>query len=84
MFADSVTSPLSAAAREDRYALLRRALAALGENDRTILELRHFDGLSNQECAQVLGIEQKNASIRYVRALKKLQGLLMEYTEFKP
>ena len=83
MFADSVTSPLSAAAREDRYALLRQALAALGESDRAILELRHFDGLSNQECAEVLGIEQKNASIRYVRALKKLQRLLMEYTEFK-
>ena len=84
MFADSVTSPLSKIARSDRYDLLRNAIEALPENDRIILTLRHFDAMSNTECAQALGIEAKAASIRYVRALQRLQSKLLEFTEFRP
>ena len=84
MFADTVTGPLTRIAREDRYELLRKALESLPENDRVILELRHFDGMTNTECAEALHLTQKNASIRYVRALERLRKLLMEYTEFQP
>ena len=55
----------------------------LSETDRQILELRHFDGMGNNECALVLQIEPKAASIRYVRALQKLQAQLLEHTEFR-
>lgn len=82
--AASVTSPRSVVAREDRYALLRRTVAALPEPDRQILTLRHFDGLSNLDCAAALGIEPKAASIRYVRALQRLQSKLVELSEFRP
>jgi len=82
--AASVTSPRSVAAREDRYALLRRTVASLPEPDRQILTLRHFDGLSNLDCAAALGIEPKAASIRYVRALQRLQSKLVELSEFRP
>lgn len=84
MFADTVTGPVTRIARQDRYALLREIIAELPENDRTILELRHFDGLGNAECADLLEIEPKAASIRYVRALQKLRRKLAEYTEFRP
>ena len=84
MFADTVTGPLTRIAREDRYELLRKALESLPEHDRVILELRHFDGMTNSECAEALQLTQKNASIRYVRALERLRKLLMEYTEFQP
>lgn len=84
MFADSVTGPLTKLARIDRYELLKKAMASLPENDRQILELRHFDNMSNMDCAEVLHITTKNASIRYVRALEKLQKLLVELTEFRP
>lgn len=82
--AASVTSPRSVVAREDRYALLRRTVASLPEPDRQILTLRHFDGLSNLDCAAALGIEPKAASIRYVRALRRLQSKLVELSEFRP
>ncbi len=82
MFADTVTGAFTQLARVDRRALLRQALEALTESDRRIIELRHFDGLSNNGCAEVLGITPKNASIRHVRALRKLQQKLMEFTEF--
>ncbi len=83
MFADSATGPLTRIARNDRYELLRKALESLPENDRQILELRHFDNMSNMACAEVLHISVKNASIRYVRALERLQKILTELTEFR-
>ena len=82
-FAADVTSPLSRVDRNERHALLRAAVAALPENDRAIIVLRHFDGMGNSECAETLGIEPKAASIRYVRALERLQQKLMEVSCFK-
>ena len=76
------TSPVSRVDRDERHALLRRAVDALGEADRQIIVLRHFDDLGNSECADILGIEPKAASIRYVRALERLQKKLMELSCF--
>ena len=84
MFADTVTGPLTRLARQDRYELLRKTVESLPEHDREILELRHFDGMSNTECAEVLHLTQKAASIRYVRALEHLKKQLIEFTEFRP
>jgi RNA polymerase sigma-70 factor (ECF subfamily) len=83
MFAGTMTAPNSVLAREDRHALLRQAIGELSENDRQIIILRHFDDMDNAECAHVLGIEPKAASIRYVRALERLQAKLVQYTEFQ-
>jgi len=84
MFADTVTGPLTQLARQDRYELLRKAMESLPEHDREILELRHFDGMSNTDCAEALHLTQKAASIRYVRALEHLKKQLIEFTEFRP
>ncbi len=84
MFADTVTGPLTQLARQDRYELLRKTVESLPEHDREILELRHFDGMSNTECAEALHLTQKAASIRYVRALEHLKKQLIEFTEFRP
>ena len=82
-FAADVTSPLSRVDRNERHALLRAAIAELPENDRAIIVLRHFDGMGNTECAAALGLQPKAASIRYVRALERLQQKLMELSCFK-
>ena len=83
MFAGTVTAPNSVLAREDRHALLRQAIGELSENDRQIIILRHFDDMENADCARILGIDPKAASIRYVRALERLQKKLVQYTEFQ-
>ena len=83
MFADTMTGPFTGMVRRDRCLLLHRALDGLPEEDRRIIELRNFEGMSNQDCAAALDITPKNASIRYVRALRKLQTKLTEYTEFQ-
>ena len=83
MFAGSMTAPNSVLAREDRHALLRQAIGELPENDRQIIILRHFDDMDNADCARILGIDPKAASIRHVRALERLQKKLVQYTEFQ-
>lgn len=75
-FVDTISSPRTHMLRLERQALTRRVLADLSPADREVLELRHFEELGNTECAAVLGIAPKAASIRYVRALKRLKDLL--------
>lgn len=75
-FADTISSPRTHLERLERQAMARRVLAQLSVHDREILELRHFEEMGNAECAAVLGIEQKAASIRYVRALKRFRELV--------
>lgn len=76
-FADTISSPRTHLEKLERQAMARRVLSLLSATDREILELRHFEEMSNNECAAALGIEPKNASIRYVRALKRFQELVL-------
>lgn len=80
-FADTISSPRTHLERMERLEATRRALRQMPKNDREILELRHFEELSNAECAAVLEITQKTASIRYVRALKRFRDLLLQVGE---
>jgi RNA polymerase sigma-70 factor (ECF subfamily) len=72
------TGPRTAAARAEVKAQLQSALASMEAIDREVLALRHFEQLSNDEAAQVLGIQERAAAKRYVRALKRLKELLAE------
>lgn len=79
-----IRSPKSILAKKERATLIRRMIEALPETDRQIITLRNFDALSNQDCAAILGIDQKASSIRYVRALKRLRERLQSLSEFTP
>lgn len=76
------TSPGEAAARVDMMATVEAAIAQMEPLDQEVLALRHFEELSNAEVATVLGIQQKAASIRYVRALRRLQTILADMTHY--
>jgi len=80
--AGSLTSPSQAAIREETYRQLEEALESMDPMDREVLALRHFEELSNGEVAEVLGIQEKAASIRYVRALRRLKGILTRLPGF--
>ena len=47
--------------------------------DQEVLALRHFEELSNREVAETLEIEPKAASLRYVRALRRLKEILVGF-----
>jgi RNA polymerase sigma-70 factor (ECF subfamily) len=80
--AASVTSPSRAAMRTELAQQLEQALEGMDAIDREVLALRHFEELTNSEVAETLGIEQKAASIRYVRAIKRLGRILEQLPEF--
>jgi RNA polymerase sigma-70 factor (ECF subfamily) len=71
----SGTSPSAAVARGELQQQMRDVLAMLKEKDRDILWMRHYDQLSYAEAAQVLGTTENAATVRYVRALRRLKDL---------
>ena len=73
-----LTSPSRAAMREETARQLEEAVQRMPPTDREILTLRHLEELSNKEVAEVLEIQTKAASIRYVRALKRLKDIVAD------
>ena len=57
-----------AAVRGEVKARLAEALDGMDPTDREVLAMRHFEQLSNLEAAQVLGIQERAAAKRYLRA----------------
>jgi RNA polymerase sigma-70 factor (ECF subfamily) len=78
----SLTSPSQAAVRHEVSRQLEEALESMSTIDREVLALRHFEELTNSEVAEVLGIQQKAASIRYVRAIARLKEILVQIPGF--
>ena len=72
------TSPTQAVLRAERVLRFQEALNTLDPMDREILSLRHFEELTIAETALVLDIKEDAAAKRYLRALKRLRGLLAE------
>ncbi len=81
-FVGHFTSPSQAAARAEMLGQVEQAVAAMDPLDQEVLALRHFEELSNGETAEVLGIKPKAASIRYVRAVKRLRSVLSQMPGF--
>jgi RNA polymerase sigma-70 factor (ECF subfamily) len=81
LLAESGTTPSGAAVRAEREAALHAALQQMEPADREVLALRHFEYLSNDEAATVLGATPAAASQRYYRALKRLKDLLGDVNE---
>jgi RNA polymerase sigma-70 factor (ECF subfamily) len=56
--------------------LLQEALNGMDPVDREVIALRHFEELSNDEAAAILGLTKAAASKRYVRAMLRLKDVL--------
>jgi len=80
--AAGLTSPSRAAIRGETLAQLEKALESLDPIDSEVLALRHFEELSNNEVASLLGIQKAAASKRYVRALTRLKEALANVPGF--
>jgi RNA polymerase sigma-70 factor, ECF subfamily len=76
------TSVTQAVQRAEMQLILQEAINGMDPVDREIVALRHFEELSNQETAQVLGIKPSAASTRHVRALKRLREVLQKTPGF--
>jgi RNA polymerase sigma-70 factor (ECF subfamily) len=70
------TRPSEAAVRAEAKVRLQEALNAMDPIDREVLALRHVEQLTNAEAALSLGIQERAAAKRYLRALKRLKDIL--------
>ena len=57
------------------------AISDLGDQDCEIIVMRHYEQLSNQEVAQALQLSEPAASMRYLRAVRRLRATLMASAE---
>jgi RNA polymerase sigma-70 factor (ECF subfamily) len=73
-----LTRPSVAAVRDEVRMRLAEALDTMDPTDREVLAMRHFEQLSNMEAAHVLGIQERAAAKRYLRALARLKEILSE------
>jgi RNA polymerase sigma-70 factor (ECF subfamily) len=71
-----LTSASQAAIRAEHKLHVQEALNSMEPLDREVLVLRHFEHLTNDETALVLGLRKSAASQRYIRALKRLKEIL--------
>lgn len=76
-FVDTEATPASEAIRQELSRKLAVAIDSLDDDDREVILLRHQELLSNQEAALALGITEAAASMRYLRAVRKLKAALL-------
>ncbi|MGI9472086.1 MAG: sigma-70 family RNA polymerase sigma factor [Rubripirellula sp.] len=75
---DPGLTPATAATQREIAGQVEAVVELLNEQDREIILMRHYEHLSNLEIAQVLKLNPPAASMRYLRALRRLRQLLAE------
>jgi len=70
------SGPADQAEAGERAEMVRRALVRLPETYRTVLVLRHYEGLKFREIADVLDIPEGTVKSRMVEALEQMERLL--------
>ena len=75
-FRDQALTPAAAATQRELASQIESAVQMLRDNDREIILMRHYEQLDNQEIAQSLGLTEPAASMRYLRALKRLREII--------
>ncbi len=73
---DRELTPAAAATVRELQERFAAAVEQLDEQDREVVLMRHFEQLSNSEVADALGLTPPAASMRYLRAMRRLRELL--------
>jgi len=71
-----LTTPSQALQRAEIQLHIQNAICDLDPEDREIISLRHYEQLNNRDTAAVLGMSEAAASIRFIRALRRLKDRL--------
>jgi len=74
---DQERTPASEAIQQELARKLTEAVHQLADDDRDIILMRHHEQLSNQDVANSLGLTEAAASMRYLRALRRLRNVLI-------
>lgn len=77
-FVDEGTSPEDNAIRKETAKKLQASIELLAERDAEVIKMRHFQNLSNQQIGDKLGLNEPAASMRYLRAIRRLRTIVLE------
>ena len=75
---DSQLTPEAAATQKEIAEQVELGIAKLDDRDAEIIILRLYEQLSNQEVASALSLSEPAASMRYLRAIRRLKEILVE------
>ena len=75
---DNKLTPAAGALQKEMARKVESAVTLLDERDSEIIIMRHYEHLTNQEIAQALDLTEPAASMRYLRAVRRLKGILQE------
>ena len=73
---DPELTPAAIAAQKELSEQVEAAIRQLDEQDCEIIIMRNYEQLSNQEVAQALELSEPAASMRYLRAIRRLREML--------
>ena len=73
--------PVDYVMTEDGYQKLIECIHALGDTYREVCDLKFVSGYREREIAEILGISEKNVSVRIFRGRRKLIEMLKEKME---
>jgi RNA polymerase sigma-70 factor (ECF subfamily) len=78
LLSDHNLTPEAAALQQEMARRVEDAISQLDDNDSEIIVMRHYEHLSNQEIAQALKLTEPAASMRYLRAIRRLKTVLQD------
>lgn len=73
---DQELTPAAAATQKELAKQVEEAISTLNEQDYEIIVMRHYEQLSNREVADALELTEPAASMRYLRAIKRLKAAM--------
>jgi RNA polymerase sigma-70 factor (ECF subfamily) len=73
---DAQLTPAAAATWQELQSRFREACEQLESLDQEVIFLRHFEHLSNGEAATVMQLSPQAASMRYLRAMRRLREFM--------
>lgn len=74
---DHGVTPATEAVRKELAERVRMALGELESDDREIILMRGMEQMSNQQVAEILHLTEAAASMRHLRALRRLKQVLV-------
>ena len=75
---DPELTPAARATQRELAKKVEATLAELSDQDAEIIIMRHYEQLTNQEVAAALELSEPAASMRYLRAVRRLRELLAD------
>lgn len=75
---DDELTPAAMLLRKELAARFSEAVEQLDDTSREIVLMRHAEQLTNSQAAEILGLSEPAASMRYLRALRQLKSILGE------